>query len=85
MLHGNHEVEAYIDAQRIKRRNPSVLLGKIIRSQRKRAAEEKENKGNIRQPKTVNDTDGGNSESILFNNYFKCKRTKFFNQKTPSG
>ena len=55
MLHGNHGVEAYIYAQRIQRRNLSIPLCEIIRSQRKRAGEEKGNKGSIRQPKTVNE------------------------------
>ena len=55
MLHGNHGVEAYIYAQRIQRRNLSIPLCEIIRSQRKRAGEEKGKKGSIRQPKTVNE------------------------------
>lgn len=56
--------------------NPTVPLQKIIKSQRESCRNRnKPRKKGRRQQKN-------GSKYIPINNYFKCKRAKFFNQKT---
>ena len=59
-------------------RKDSKHITKVIKRQRKRTGDKERNRGSTKQPKG-NEQNG--NKYIPIHNYFKCKWTKFSNQK----
>ena len=78
MFYGHHRAKPMIDIRKIK--GEESKHNTTENSSEYKGGQQEKNKGITKQPE--NGEQNSNSKFIIINNYFKCKQTKFSNQKT---